>query len=192
MEDHCHLQRVLKPKQCVFPLNRHDYGSHGSNLTKSNSGCSSLPAHHLALCCVCCSRAILGLTMVSFLIVIVSLLFSTCWVHASISNTKGHYCWFHVHRSKCLPLHIPHGYVANGDQLKPQDGLKAWCPKDGVVLTIEHKPDTLPTVPRTSSKRVNFSHTRERMWANETLTIKHDPKEGSCWYKPNWTKLTSR
>lgn len=97
------MQRVLKPKQCVSPLNRHDYGSHSSNLANSDSSCSSLPAHPLTLCCVCCSRATLGLTMVSFLIVTVSFLFPMCRVHASISNTKGHYCWSHVHQSKCPP-----------------------------------------------------------------------------------------
>lgn len=60
---------TLIHSQCVSPLNRHDYGSHSSYFADSNSGCSSLPAHSLALCCVCCSRATLGLTMVSFLIV---------------------------------------------------------------------------------------------------------------------------
>ncbi|ONM35939.1 RNA-binding (RRM/RBD/RNP motifs) family protein [Zea mays] len=56
---------------CVSPLNRHDYGTHSSNPANSNTGCSSLPVDSLALCSFCCSRATLGLTMVSLLTVVV-------------------------------------------------------------------------------------------------------------------------
>jgi hypothetical protein len=66
-------------------------------------------------------------------------------------------------------LLIPHGYVVIGDQLQPQDGLKAWCPKDGVVLTVKHKPGILTTVQgRTSSKRANFSPSMRRLWEKGT------------------------
>ncbi|ONM35947.1 RNA-binding (RRM/RBD/RNP motifs) family protein [Zea mays] len=50
---------------------RHDYGTHSSNPANSNTGCSSLPVDSLALCSFCCSRATLGLTMVSLLTVVV-------------------------------------------------------------------------------------------------------------------------
>lgn len=151
---------ILISWQCVSPLNRHDYGTHSSNPANSNTGCSSLPVDSLALCSFCCSRATLGLTMVSLLTVVVLSRFRRVWVHASISNTKRHYCRSRL--SVKVLTSISHMVMWWMDiSFSPRMGIKLHAPRMGCSNRQVQTPTILTIVQgRTLSGRVNFSRTK--------------------------------
>ncbi|AQK99157.1 RNA-binding (RRM/RBD/RNP motifs) family protein [Zea mays] len=120
---------------CVSPLNRHDYGTRSSNHANSNTGCSSLPVDSLS---VHCSRATLGLTMVSLLVIAVLSRFQLVEsMHPSLTP-KGTIV-DHVYQPKCSHPY-PTWSCGNWILALAPGWAQSFMPRGWGVLTDKYKP----------------------------------------------------